>query len=151
VALEGNEKVDRRDTYKLKVTDETGYARHAWVEILEAAHERNRHKFLPLETLRDIAGKTDAPLSRVYSVATSYALFNLQPQGENSICVCRVRRAIRAARASYCRVPASSWDWVLRAEKTTAQSPQDPADDARLAVHGSHSGVRWTMRCGASC
>ena len=61
----------------------------AMLGILEAAQERNRHKYLPLETLRYIAGKTEVPLSRVYSVATFYALFNLQPQGENSICICR--------------------------------------------------------------
>jgi NADH-quinone oxidoreductase subunit E len=31
----------------------------------------------------------DIPLSRIYSVATFYGLFNLEPQGENTICVCR--------------------------------------------------------------
>ena len=61
----------------------------ALLGILEAAQERNRHKYLPLETLRYIAMKTETPLSRIYSVATFYALFNLQPQGENTICICR--------------------------------------------------------------
>lgn len=57
--------------------------------ILEAAQDWNPHKYLPLETLRYIAVKTETPLSRIYSVATFYALFNLQPQGENTICICR--------------------------------------------------------------
>ena len=61
----------------------------ALLGILEAAQERNRYKYLPLETLRYIAAKTEMPLSRIYSVATFYALFNLQPQGENTICICR--------------------------------------------------------------
>jgi NADH-quinone oxidoreductase subunit E len=61
----------------------------ALLGILEAAQERNRHKYLPLETLRYIATKMDLPLARIYSVATFYALFNLQPQGENTICICR--------------------------------------------------------------
>lgn len=61
----------------------------ALLGILEATQERNRYKYLPLETLRYIAGKMDLPLSRIYSVATFYALFNLQPQGENTICICR--------------------------------------------------------------
>jgi len=61
----------------------------ALLGVLEAAQERNRHKYLPLETLRYIAGKMETPLSRIYSVATFYALFNLQPQGENTICICR--------------------------------------------------------------
>jgi NADH-quinone oxidoreductase subunit E len=61
----------------------------ALLGILEAAQERNRYKYLPLETLRYIATKMDLPLARIYSVATFYALFNLQPQGENAICICR--------------------------------------------------------------
>jgi NADH-quinone oxidoreductase subunit E len=61
----------------------------ALLGILEATQERNRYKYLPLETLRYIAAKMDLPLSRIYSVATFYALFNLQPQGENTICICR--------------------------------------------------------------
>ena len=42
-----------------------------------------------METLEYIASKTQTPLSRVYSVATFFALFNLQPQGDNTICICR--------------------------------------------------------------
>jgi NADH-quinone oxidoreductase subunit E len=57
--------------------------------ILEAVQERNAHKYLSLDTLQYIAGKLDVPLSRVFSVATFYALFNLEPQGENTICICR--------------------------------------------------------------
>jgi len=61
----------------------------ALLGILEAAQERNPHKYLPVETLRYIALKTGTPLSRIFSVATFYALFNLQPQGENTVCICR--------------------------------------------------------------
>lgn len=61
----------------------------ALLGILEAVQERNPHRYLPLETLRYIAIKTETPLSRIYSVATFYALFNLQPQGENTVCICR--------------------------------------------------------------
>jgi len=61
----------------------------ALLGILEAVQERNRNKYLPLDTLGYIAGKMEIPLARIYSVATFYALFNLQPQGENTICICR--------------------------------------------------------------
>lgn len=61
----------------------------ALLGILEAVQERNRNKYLPLETLHYIAGKMELPLARIYSVASFYALFNLQPQGENTICICR--------------------------------------------------------------
>jgi NADH-quinone oxidoreductase subunit E len=59
------------------------------LSVLEAVQERNPHKYLPVETLRYLSGRLDVPLSRVYSVATFYALFNLEPQGENTICICR--------------------------------------------------------------
>jgi len=61
----------------------------ALLGILEAAQDRNRYKYLSVETLRYIAAKMDVPLARIYSVATFYALFNLQPQGEHTICICR--------------------------------------------------------------
>lgn len=57
--------------------------------ILEAVQERSAHKYLSAETLQYIAAKLDVPLSRIYSVATFYALFNLEPQGDNTICICR--------------------------------------------------------------
>jgi NADH-quinone oxidoreductase subunit E len=61
----------------------------ALLGILEATQDRNRYKYLPLETLRYVAARMEMPLARIYSVATFYALFNLQPQGENTICICR--------------------------------------------------------------
>jgi len=57
--------------------------------ILEAVQERNPHKYLAPETLQYIAERLDIPVSRLYSVATFYALFNLDPQGDNTICICR--------------------------------------------------------------
>ncbi len=76
-------------TYIDKVVAERLGRPGALLGILEAAQERNRHKYLPLEMLRYIAIKTETPLSRIYSVATFYSLFNLQAQGENTICICR--------------------------------------------------------------
>lgn len=61
----------------------------ALLGILQAVQERNHNKYLPLDTLGYVANKMEIPLSRIYSVATFYALFNLQPQGENTICICR--------------------------------------------------------------
>lgn len=61
----------------------------ALLGILEAVQEHNRNKYLPLEVLEYIAAKTDVPLARVYSVATFYSLFNLDPQGDHTISICR--------------------------------------------------------------
>lgn len=61
----------------------------ALLTILERVQERQPRKYLPPEVLEYIAAKAELPLAQVYSVATFYALFNLAPQGANTICVCR--------------------------------------------------------------
>ncbi len=61
----------------------------ALLGILEAVQAANAHKFLSMETLRYIAQETGIPPSTIYSAATFYALFNLDPQGDNVVCVCR--------------------------------------------------------------
>ncbi len=61
----------------------------ALLGILEAVQEHDPHKYLSMEVLRYVATKLDIPLSRIYSFATFYALFNLQPQGDNTVCICR--------------------------------------------------------------
>lgn len=59
------------------------------LRILEDVQDRHPNKFLPMETLEYIAAKTGIPTAQIYSVVTFYALFNLDPQGKNTICVCR--------------------------------------------------------------
>lgn len=61
----------------------------ALLGILESVQEHHPNKYLPLETLEYISTQTQIPLARIYSVVTFYALFNLQPQGDNTICICR--------------------------------------------------------------
>jgi NADH-quinone oxidoreductase subunit E len=61
----------------------------ALLGILEAVQSGDPHKCLSREALRAIADRTGVPPARVYSVATFFSLFNLDPQGDNVICVCR--------------------------------------------------------------
>jgi NADH-quinone oxidoreductase subunit E len=61
----------------------------ALLSILERLQEHNPHKYLSPEILEYVAERAEVPLSQVYSVATFYALFNLEPQGKHTICVCR--------------------------------------------------------------
>ncbi len=61
----------------------------ALLGILEDVQTGNPHKFLSMESLRYIAEEMGIPPSRVFSAASFYALFNLDPQGDNVICVCR--------------------------------------------------------------
>ena len=61
----------------------------ALLGILEDVQEHHPRKYLPIETLRYVGARTNIPLSQIYSVATFYALFNLEPQGDHTVCICR--------------------------------------------------------------
>jgi NADH-quinone oxidoreductase subunit E len=61
----------------------------ALLGILEKLQDRNRHKYLPMDTLEYVAARTGVPQSQVYAVATFYALFNLDPQGTHTVAICR--------------------------------------------------------------
>jgi NADH-quinone oxidoreductase subunit E len=72
-----------------KVINEQNGRAGALLGILQKVQNNHPRKFLPRETLEYIGAKTAIPLSRIFSVVTFYAGFNLQPQGRNTICVCR--------------------------------------------------------------
>ena len=61
----------------------------ALLTVLEAVQERNPRKYLCADELRYIAAKANLPLAQIFSVATFYALFNLDPQGDHTISICR--------------------------------------------------------------
>jgi len=61
----------------------------ALLGILETVQSANAHKFLSMESLRYIANETGIPPARVYSAATFFSFFNLDPQGDHVISVCR--------------------------------------------------------------
>ena len=59
------------------------------LSLLEELQDKHPNKYLPLETLDLLAERTGIPRAQIYSVATFYALFNLKPQGEHTVCICR--------------------------------------------------------------
>jgi NADH-quinone oxidoreductase subunit E len=61
----------------------------ALLGILEAVQEHNPRKFLCGDELRYIAARTNLSVAQIFSVVTFYALFNLSPQGDHTICICR--------------------------------------------------------------
>ena len=61
----------------------------ALLGILEEAQETQDHRYLREDVLRRVAEMTRTPLARVYSVATFYSFFQLSPQGDHSLVVCR--------------------------------------------------------------
>ncbi|MFA6384840.1 MAG: NAD(P)H-dependent oxidoreductase subunit E [Candidatus Omnitrophota bacterium] len=61
----------------------------ALLGMLEEIQQRHTHKYLPTATLEYVSAKTGIPLSKIYSIVTFYAFFNLKPQGDHSIVICR--------------------------------------------------------------
>ncbi len=61
----------------------------ALLRTLEEVQDLEKYKYLSEDTLKYVANKTNTPLSRIYSVVTFYAFFNLIPQGEHVIVICR--------------------------------------------------------------
>jgi NADH-quinone oxidoreductase subunit E len=59
------------------------------LSLLEEIQDSWPHKYLPMEVLDYLAARTGIPPSQIYSVATFYALFNLKPQGDHTVCICR--------------------------------------------------------------
>ena len=57
--------------------------------LLEELQEHHPAKYLPEDVLARVAARTEFFRAQVYSVATFYALFNLRPQGEHTVCICR--------------------------------------------------------------
>ncbi len=57
--------------------------------ILETIQENHPQKYLPEEILEYVASRAGIPTAQVYSVATFYSLFNLKPQGDHTVCICR--------------------------------------------------------------
>jgi len=59
------------------------------LSLLEEIQDRQPNKYLPIEILEYLSMRTGIPGAQIYSVATFYALFNLKPQGEHTVCICR--------------------------------------------------------------
>jgi len=56
------------------------------ISILQDVQERER--YLPQDILRGVAEKLNIPLTRVYSVASFFTAFSLEPRGRYTIKVC---------------------------------------------------------------
>jgi NADH-quinone oxidoreductase subunit E len=61
----------------------------ALLGILQRLQELDRNAHLPRETLERVAERTGIPRAQVFSVASFYALFNLEPQGDHVVAICR--------------------------------------------------------------
>lgn len=59
------------------------------LSVMEEAQKLHPKNYLSEKVLVYISDKLNIPLAQIYSVATFYTFFNLKPQGEHSVIVCR--------------------------------------------------------------
>jgi NADH-quinone oxidoreductase subunit E len=66
----------------------TGYVGKEGEVITLLQEIQEEFNFLPPEVLRIIPQHLEVPLSRIYSIATFYAAFSLEPRGKHTVRVC---------------------------------------------------------------
>jgi NADH-quinone oxidoreductase E subunit len=60
--------------------------RSALIALLQDIQKE--YNYLPKEALRRVAEKLEVPFAQIYSLATFYRAFSLNPKGKHRICVC---------------------------------------------------------------
>ena len=121
----------------------------ALLSVLERIQEHHPHKYLPLDVLEYIGERMDIPLAQIYSVVTFYALFNLEPQGEHTICICRGTachtrgsRNLLGASAARTGVPEESEE--RRRQAVAHHSRRAASRCARWPASGNARWLRWS-------
>jgi NADH:ubiquinone oxidoreductase subunit E len=82
--------VNAVDATDLKPVDDI-LVRHPRVtgNLISVLHEVQSHySYLPEHALRHLAKKSGVPITRLYSIATFYHFFSLEPKGRHQIHVC---------------------------------------------------------------
>jgi len=64
------------------------YGNNAGMLISILRDVQNECGYLPKDALQYVSKKLDIPLSKIFSLATFYSSFSLEPKGKNLICVC---------------------------------------------------------------
>lgn len=114
----------------------------ALLGILERVQDHHPHKYLSPELLEYVAEATGTPLAQIYSVVSFYALFNLEPQGDHSICICRGTAChTRGSRSLLQR---------LRLELGLPEESEDGADKLCVTTPDRRYSLR-TVACFGQC
>jgi len=114
----------------------------ALLGVLERVQEHEPHKYLSSDVLEYIADQMDLPLAQIFSVVTFFALFNLDPQGDHTISICRGTAChTRGSRNLLQR---------LRLELGLPEESEDGADKLCLTTPDGKYSMR-TVACFGQC
>ena len=84
----GAESVSQRQLLERLAAAQSGKP-GAVLAILETLQKSDPHNYLPRALLFAVAHAMRLPLAQVYSVVSFYSFFNLMPQGEHTVTICR--------------------------------------------------------------
>jgi NADH:ubiquinone oxidoreductase subunit E len=70
-----------------KILQKHDFRKEAIIQILVDVQEEN--KYLPMEIVEYIGRRLKVPASKIYSIATFYSAFSLEPRGKHIITVCK--------------------------------------------------------------
>lgn len=94
---------------------------------------QRKYKYIPRESLENLAKYLDTPVSRLYSMVTFYKALSLTPKGENIITVCD---------GTACHV-AGSMVVLDELEKALGIKPGETTEDLKFSIN--------TVNCIGAC
>ena len=84
---------------------------------------QDEFNYLPKDELKVVAGRLQVPLTQVYSVATFFKMFSLEPKGRHQVRVCLGTAChLRGGQRWWRRFPAA-WAWSRAVPPRTCNSP----------------------------
>jgi NADH:ubiquinone oxidoreductase subunit E len=101
------------------------------IQVLQDVHRA--YNYLPCDVLTQVAKSLDVPLAKLFSVATFYKAFSLDPQGDTIIKIC-------TGTACHIRGAVALSDEV---ERLLAISPDETTDDMKYTLK--------TVNCVGAC
>jgi NADH-quinone oxidoreductase subunit E len=101
------------------------------IQVLQDVHRA--YRYLPCDVLVKVAEALDVPLAKVFSVATFYKAFSLQPQGETVIRVCM---------GTACHIRGAG-HLVEELERQLGIGPDQTTDDLKFTIK--------TVNCVGAC
>jgi NADH-quinone oxidoreductase subunit E len=101
------------------------------IQVLQDVHRA--YNYLPADVLAKVADALDVPLAKVYSVATFYKAFSLEPQGDTIVKVCM---------GTACHIRGAG-QLVEELERQLGVRPDETTEDLKFTVK--------TVNCVGAC
>ena len=114
----------------------------ALLGLLEELQKADAHNHLPEAVARQAAAAMGLPLSQVFSVLTFYSFFNLRPQGQHTVTICR---------GTACHTRGSRNLLAALLAALPLPKDQDPQDERLCVTTADNQLTARTVACFGQC